>query len=82
MLFKVTRENETTYYVPEHIRKISISPVYGHDDSFDVAFYIDNAMEIVKVFDSFEEAETCVKKIYQYMKNSDSTDIVDFQTIA
>ena len=48
MLFKVARENETTYYVPEHIRKISISPMYGHEDSFDVAFYIDNTMEIVK----------------------------------
>ncbi|NLH63382.1 MAG: hypothetical protein GX478_04215 [Erysipelotrichaceae bacterium] len=81
MLFKVTRENEITYYVPEHIRKISISPVYGHEDSFDVAFYIDNTMEIVKVFDTFEDAESFVKKIYQQMIQKNCDDIVDLQTL-
>jgi predicted DNA binding protein len=82
MLFKVVRENETTYYVPEHIRKISISPVYGHDDSYDVAFYIDNTIEIVKVFDDVDKAEAFVKKIYEMMNKKDDYGIVDLSTLA
>jgi|LAHS01.1.fsa_nt_gb hypothetical protein len=81
MLFKVARENETTYYVPEHIRKISISPMYGHEDSFDVAFYIDNTMEIVKVFNSFDDAEVFVQKVYEMMNQKERTDIVDLRSI-
>ena len=81
MLFKVARENETTYYVPEHIRKISISPMYGHEDSFDVAFYIDNTMEIVKVFNSFDDAEVFVQKVYEMMNQKELPDIVDLRSI-
>ena len=81
MLFKVSRENETTYYVPEHIRKISISPMYGHEDSFDVAFYIDNTMEIVKVFNSFDDAEVFVQKVYEMMNQKERTDVVDLRSI-
>lgn len=81
MLFKVARENETTYYVPEHIRKISISPMYGHEESFDVAFYIDNTMEIVKVFNSFDDAEVFVQKVYEMMNQKERTDIVDLRSI-
>lgn len=81
MLFKVARENETTYYVPEHIRKISISPMYGHEDSFDVAFYIDNTMEIVKVFNSFDDAEVFVQKVYEMMNQKERTDVVDLRSI-
>lgn len=81
MLFKVARENETTYYVPEHIRKISISPMYGHEDSFDVAFYIDNTMEIVKVFNSFDDAEVFVQKVYEMMNQKERTGIVDLRSI-
>jgi hypothetical protein len=77
MLFKVVRENETTYYIPEHIRKITISPVYGSDDSFDVAFYVDDTDEIVKVFPSFEEAEKFVQEIYAKMISGESTEICD-----
>ena len=81
MLFKVARENETTYYVPEHIRKISISPMYGHEESFDVAFYIDNTMEIVKVFNSFDDAEVFVQKVYKMMNQKELPDIVDLRSI-
>lgn len=81
MLFKVERENEITYYVPEHIRKISISPVYGHEDSFDVAFYIDNTMEIVKVFNNFDEAELFVQKLYELMNQKENLKIVNVRTM-
>lgn len=76
MLFKVVRENETTYYVPEHIRKISISPVYGKEDIFDVALYLDTEMEIVHVCHSFEKAERFVSRLYELMNISENR-IVD-----
>jgi hypothetical protein len=77
MLLKCTRENETTYYLPSQIAKISISPVYGRDDSFDLAFYVDHTMEIVRVFGSFEEAEEYLKMLYAKMNDDHSSSIFD-----
>ena len=77
MLLKCVRENETTYYIPSHIQKITISPVYGRDDSYDVAFYVDHAMEIVKVFSDLNEAEHFVQKIYAKMNEKESDEIFD-----
>lgn len=80
MLLKVIRENETTYYVGKHIRKFEISPVYGNDDLYDVALYVDNQSEIVKVFDSFEEAENFVKRLAEKIADKDSAEIIDLST--
>lgn len=77
MLLKCIRENETTYYIPSHIQKITISPVYGREDSFDVAFYVDHTMEIVKVFSDADEAEKFVQKIYAKMIEKESDEIFD-----
>ncbi len=77
MLLKCIRENETTYYIPSHIQKITISPVYGREDSFDVAFYVDHTMEIVKVFSDAGEAEKFVQKIYAKMIEKESDEIFD-----
>lgn len=77
MLLKVIRENETTYYVSDHIRKMTISPVYSRDDLYDVAFNVDNQDEIVKVFDSFNDAEDFVGRLYAEMNKNTSADIID-----
>ncbi len=81
MLLKVVRENETTYYIPDQIRKITISPVYGHEEEYDVAFYLDSTMEIVKVCNSYVDAENCVRHIYQLMKNTSSDEIISLDDL-
>jgi len=82
MLFKVVRENEITYYNASHIRKMAVSPVYGEDDLYDLAFYIGDSMEIVKVCKSEEEAEEIILKLYRMIDNEkDDNNIVDLSTI-
>ncbi len=78
MLLKCTRENETTYYIPSHIQKITISAVYGREDCFDVSLEVAGQLEIIRMFDSEIEAEKYVQELYQMiLTGKENNSIVD-----